>query len=157
MQQANQVLRRSTRKRPTHPSFSSVFETPPLSSKKSRKTTSTCFSTNPDATLITLPSLVLKKLLLYLDVDTLESLSNTCSFFDSLIAGRFLTSINFPFSSEFTAELAATKLVEKKPLLKLKCKKSRDDLFSINLFPGSFHPISMQEIIVGSRSNSNLS
>ena len=140
--QAHQVLRRSSRKRSIPPNLSSVFTTPPPSSKKSRKASS-LLSTNPVPTLVTLPSLVTRKLLLYLDVDALENLSATCSFFDNIIAGRFLTSINFPFSSEFTAELAATKLVEKKPLLKLKCKKSRDDLFSNNLFPGidgSFHP-----------------
>jgi len=100
---------------------------------------------------------VTRKLLLYLDVDTLESLSETCSFFDSLIAGKFLTSINFPFCSKFTAELAATRLVEKKPLLKLKCKKSRDVL---NLFSGIdeiSRPTSIHKMIVDSFHNNNLS
>jgi len=144
--QVHQVLRRSARKR----SISSVLATAPpssyRSSKRSRKTTAAVLSTNPVPTLVTLPSLVLRKLLLYLDVDTLETLSTTCSLFDTLIAGRFLTSINFPFCSEFAAELDATRLVEKKPLLKLKCKKSRK-AFSID---GITSPMSMHKLIVDS-------
>jgi len=96
---------------------------------------------------------VTRKLLLYLDVDTLESLSETCYFFDTFIAGQFVTSVNFPFSSEFTAELAATKVVEKKPLLKLKCKKSRN-AFSDD---GISRPLSMHKMIVDSFHNNNLS
>jgi len=151
--QVLQVLRRSTRKRTIPPSISSVFVTPPPSSKKSRKKTSALMSTIPAPTLVTLPSIVIRKLLLYLDVDTLESLSATCSFFDSFIASQFITSINFPFCSEFTAELATTRFVEKKPLLKLKCKKSRDlfSLFpSIDEFP---RPMSFHKMIVDSFNN----
>lgn len=155
--QVHRVLRRSTRKRALPVSFSSVFATPPPSSKKSRKTTSAILSTNPVPTLVTLPSLVIRKLLLYLDVDTLENLSLTCSFFDSLIAGQFLTSTNFPFCSEFTAELATNRLVEQKPLLKIKCKKSRD-VFS--LFPSIdefSRPMSIHKMILDSFHNNHLS
>jgi len=110
-------------------------------------------TTNQVPTLITLPSLVTRKLLLYLDVDSLESLSETCSFFDTFIAGQFVTSVNFPFNSEFTAELAATMHVEKKPLLKLKCKKSRES-FSVGI---SRPPVSMHKMIVDSFHNNHLS
>jgi len=72
-----------------------------------------------------LPRTVLARLLLFLQVDSLENLSLTCSLFDRMINGRFLTSIDFPFHSSFIKELALTDSLEKKPLLRLRCKKSR--------------------------------
>ena len=116
-----QDLRRSTRKRAIPSSLSSVFATPPPSAKKCKKTQPSPALPKPAPTLITLPDVVTEKLLMYFDVDTLERLSATCYYFDQLIAGRFLTSIDFPFHVDFNA------VFEKKPLLKMKCKKSKDD------------------------------
>ena len=85
---------------------------------------STFSSPVPAPSLITLPCLVLRKLLLYCDVDTLEKLSTTCSYFDQLISGRFITSLDFPLPLDFINEVASTSRLEKKPLLKIRCKKS---------------------------------
>jgi len=123
------VIRRSTRKRSIYCTPQSVFDTPPTTAKKSRKTSVT--SPLPVPTLIALPYVVIQTLLMYFDVDTLEILSKTCSFFDLIISGKFLTSIEFPFPMDFNKELA-TSNVEKKPLLRIKCKKSQDQF---NMFP----------------------
>ena len=80
--------------------------------------------------LTTLPNLVAKKLLMYLNVDSLESLSATCSYFDELISCRFLTSIDFPLPQEFISEVATASRLEKKPLLKLRYKKTDDELWN---------------------------
>jgi len=138
---SSQVLRRSSRKR-SMPA-ASTFRTSP-SAKKSRKLTPVpCSPVVP--TLTTLPSVVTTKLLLYLDVDTLENLSSSCSYFHQLIAGRFLTSINFPFTVDFISEMRNAACIEKKPLLKLKCKKSKDQfiIFSDYFIESniSFHKI----------------
>ena len=125
-----QVLRRSTRKRTVPASLSSIFCTPPPSAKKSRRKISS--PAVPAPTLITLPYVVTNNLLLYLDVDTLENLSKTCSFFDQMIAGRFLTSIDLPFSLDFISEVRNTDRLEKKPILKLRCNKSKQQF---KIFP----------------------
>ena len=124
-----QGLRRSSRKRAIAGSLSSVFATPPPSAKKSKKTkpAPAHTSSQPAPTLTTLPHVVTERLLLYLDVETLERLSATCFYFDQLIAGRFLTSIDIPFHVDFNAEVAAESTLEKKPLLKIKCKKSKEE------------------------------
>ena len=122
-----QGLRRSSRKRAIPSSLSSVFATPPPSAKKSKKTKPAHTSSQPAPTLTTLPHVVTERLLLYLDVETLERLSATCYYFDQLIAGRFLTSIDVPFRFDFNAEVAAVSTLEKKPLLKIKCKKSKEE------------------------------
>jgi len=86
---------------------------------------------------------------MYFDVDTLENLSATCSYFDLLISGRYLTSINFPFNVDFNAEVAATSNVEKKPLLKMRCKKSKDEFKIFPDMPDEFsEPSSIHKIIV---------
>ena len=115
------VLRRSTRKC----SMSSVFSNPPPA-KKLRKVTH--IPSQPVPTLTTLPYVVTTKLLLYLDVETLENLSSTCSFFDQMITGKFLTSINFPFPVDFISEVMNADCMDKKPLLKLRCKKDFPDM-----------------------------
>jgi len=122
-----QGLRRSSRKRALPSSLSSVFATPPPSAKKSKTTQAAANPSQPAPTLTTLPHVVTERLLLYLDVETLERLSATCYYFDQLIAGRFLTSIDVPFRVDFNAEVAAVSTVEKKPLLKIKCKKSKEE------------------------------
>ena len=94
--------------------MSSVFSNPPPA-KKLRKVTH--IPSQPVPTLTTLPYVVTTKLLLYLDVETLENLSSTCSFFDQMITGKFLTSINFPFPVDFISEVMNADCMDKKPLL----------------------------------------
>ena len=77
------------------------------------------------ACLTSLPNLVLSRLLQFLDVQSLESLSATCSMFDQLISGQYLTSISIPFSHEFVSEMKTAKSIDKKPLLKLEIGKSK--------------------------------
>jgi len=73
--------------------------------------------------LTSLPRLVLEKLLQFLDVPSLHSLSVTCSLFDQLIAGQYIISMNIPFPTEFLSELKSVSSIEKKPLLKIECRK----------------------------------
>ena len=127
---ASQDLRRSSRKRSILDATTSST-TPSV--KKSMKIP--YFLYPPVPTLTTLPEVVTTKLLLYLDVETLENLSLSCSFFEQMIAGRFLTSINFPFTVDVIYKLLSTDCVEKKPLLKLKCKKSKEQF---KVFPDNF-------------------
>jgi len=75
--------------------------------------------------LTSLPNLVLLNLLQFLDVESLENLSATCSVFDQLIAGKYLTSLSIPFSPEFVREMRTSKSIDRKPLLKLEFGKSR--------------------------------
>ena len=121
-------LRRSKRKRSIARTESSVYKT---SAKEIKRSRTALQSTIPTPSLSTLPYVVVKKLLLYMDVNTLESLSGTCSYFDGLISGRFLTSIDFPLPQDFISEVATTNRLEKKPLLKLRCKKTEDNLWTI--------------------------
>ena len=75
-------------------------------------------------TILSLPKLVLDHLFGLLDVSSLEVLGKTCSFFDAAINGVFLTSLSVPFDENFIAELGNTKVIEKKPLLRLVSNKS---------------------------------
>jgi len=124
--QVNQVpvLRRSKRKRNTSSSNPTIV-------KKSKKSRATISSPVLTPSLTTLPYLVTRILLLYLDVHTLENLSKTCSYFDQFISGRFLTSLDFPLPLDFINEVATTSRLEKKPLLKIRCKKD-GILFSLS-------------------------
>jgi len=138
------VLRRSTRKRSIPSTFNSVFSSPPPSAKKARKKlVSPPF--NPP-TLLSLPYCAISKLLQCLDVDSLENLSSTCYYFDQLIAGRFLLSIDFPFPVSFLHEVNNSKMLEKKPLLRFRCKKSIVEfmMFS-NVYP---EPFSQHKLII---------
>ena len=102
-------------------------------------------------TLLTLPYCVVKYLLLYLDVESLENLSQTCSYFDQMIAGKFLTSIDFPFPAEFIREVNGTDGIDKKPLLRLNCKKTRKVLKIFPDMPDDYsEPISFHNLIVDS-------
>merc|ERR1712183_672008 len=125
------ILRRSTRKRSIPAALATVFTSPPPSAKKSRKAPLP-FPPAPPPTLLTLPSCAITRLLLCLDVDSLENLSATCYYFDQLIAGRFLPSVDFPFPVDFMKEIMSTSCLDKKPLLKLRCKKPRDEF---KIFP----------------------
>ena len=131
------ILRRSTRKRskimenpfPTPPSTNKKKgkEKIPRESKKSKQEPHNLILTpKPPPTFLTLPDLVLKKLLLFMDVRSMENLSRTCSHFDLLINGNYLTSLSVPFDAHFMKELYQTNIIEKKPLLQLKCSKSRE-------------------------------
>ena len=93
-------------------------------------------STSTSSSLTTLPYVVVRELLMYLDVDTLESLSASCSYFDELISGRFLTSIDLPLPQYFISEVATSSRLEKKPLLKLRCKKTEENFWKI--FPTEY-------------------
>jgi len=123
----------------------SVFPTPPASRKKrGRRSTKLSLDdeksspSQPKArpkykpttapvqqpTILSLPKLVLDHLFGLLDVSSLEVLGKTCSFFDAAINGVFLTSLSVPFDENFIAELGNTKVIEKKPLLRLVSNKS---------------------------------
>ena len=134
-QSASPVLRRSTRKRSAvQQGQMSIFETPPPSNKKQRKNgvitkkskSDVIKSLLPPPTLMSLPYEVQERLLRYLDVQSLESLGKTCSHFDLMIYGRFLTTLSLPMEREFLREVKETDTLEKKPLLRLACKKPMD-------------------------------
>ena len=141
-------LRRSKRIRTSLQQQSSIFETPPASTKKQRRrkiaTTKSVpvltKNSGPPASLMSLPYEVLLKLLRYLDVESLENLGGTCSQFDLLIHGRFLTSLAIPFDESFLKEIAATDTLEKKPLLRLQCTKPRGggEVGSVQYFMNTF-------------------
>ena len=80
----------------------------------------------PSRNLLQLPLSVLEHLLLFLDVSNLELLSTTCSFFHQLISGLHITSLDFPFSTQFLTELSQSPNIEKKPLLSLRSTKTDD-------------------------------
>ena len=69
---------------------------------------------------------VLERLLLYLDVSSLEWLANSCSFFRQLVYGSCITTLEFPFSRDFIKEVAQSRAIEKKPLLRLRSSKKDD-------------------------------
>jgi len=125
-QETNQTLiipRRSNRKRRIFIPSTQTF------AKKFKKTSSTSVSPVSAPTITTLPYVVIRKLLLYFDVDTLENLCETCSYFDQFISGRFITCLDFPLPLNFINEVATTCRLEKKPLLKVRCKKTDKMLF----------------------------
>ena len=148
---ATPVLRRSTRRRTETQDtpVRSIFPTPSSTNKKkgrdkdireSKISSKDLVTQNPKSklnsliepkpTLLTLPYLVVQTLLSHLDVTSLEQLSKTCSFFDQLINGKYLTSLCVPFDAHFLKEISTTNVVEKKPLLKLRCPKS-EELFKV--------------------------
>ena len=119
---SSSVLRRSSRKRSMPAIFSSSSKPVKKTDSVSPPVTSQPF---PAPTLLSLPFCAISRLLLCLDVESLEKLSSTCYYFDQLIQGRFLTSIDFPFSASFIKEIIDSNCFDKKPLLKLSCKKSK--------------------------------
>ena len=76
-------------------------------------------SAQPSPTLQTLPKSVQEKLMTYLDIDSLQSLSETCLFYDKYINGQFHLSIKFLFDKEFLLELQSSKTIVKKHVLRL--------------------------------------
>ena len=79
----------------------------------------------PPPNLLSLPFVVQKHLLQFFDVKSLESLSSTCSFYDQMIAGSNLLALDFPLTMSMLEEIRNTDEIQKKPLLKLNCKKSK--------------------------------
>ena len=79
----------------------------------------------PRLSLMTLPSDVHYLLLQYLDVTSMRRLALTCSHFDSLIKGRYLTSVSLPMLStdSFMKEVKKAQTIEKKPLLRILRRK----------------------------------
>jgi len=134
-QETNQIIiipRRSNRKRRTIIPSTRI---PVEKFKKSRAS-----SVPPSSvTLTTLPYVVTRKLLLYFDVDTLEILSKTCSYFDQFISGRFILSLDFPLPINFITEVATSSRLEKKPILKIRCKKTDKMLFTPRSSDYMFH------------------
>ena len=63
-----------------------------------------------------------------------------------MIAGRFLMSINLPFPVNFIEEVMNTDCVYKKPLLRLRCKKTREEFKIFSNMSDDYLPISMNEI-----------
>eukprot|EP00092_Neocalanus_flemingeri_P016609 GFUD01017970.1.p1 GENE.GFUD01017970.1~~GFUD01017970.1.p1 ORF type:complete len:455 (-),score=89.61 GFUD01017970.1:131-1495(-) len=146
-QMTTPVLRRSSRKRSMPPGFSSVFTSPPPSAKKSRKDAKVPSPPVAPPTLLTLPHCAISRLLLCLDVDSLERLSATCSYFDQMIAGKFLLSISLPFPVGFIKELMDGDSFDKKPLLKLSCKKTRDHYNTFLDIPDYSEPSSFHKLL----------
>ena len=106
-------------------------KTPGKGRRKTRKISNRSIekylATSPPAqdppSLATLPGLVHQKLLTYLDVQSMESLSKTCSVFDILINGQYLTAVNIPHDVDFYKEIRKTGF-DVKPLLKLQSNKN---------------------------------
>ena len=143
--ESSPVLRRS--KRLSHPEVIEdldVFATPPPTDKKkvrgrprksldrggqssskvkARKLLPT--DQKPSPTIFDLPQLAMERILDLLDVKGIEALGQTCSFFDELICGNYITTLNFPFDESFVEAIYSTKSLDKKPLLRLVCNKSK--------------------------------
>ena len=79
----------------------------------------------PPPTFQGLPYDVLDHLLHYLDVQSLTALGRTCSQFDLMIFGRYLTSVRLPFKKNgaFMKEIRAAEVIEKKPVLRIICRR----------------------------------
>ena len=73
--------------------------------------------------LLTLPVDIQDLLFKYLDVKSLEDLSKTCTFYDQMINGRYITTMTLPFKGDFLKELQKTEVIEKKPILRLEFKE----------------------------------
>ena len=97
------------------------------SSKKKLKMTRARKELAPPETLafLGLPYDVLDYLLQFLDVQTLEALGSTCSHFDLMINGRYLTSVRLPFRMDgsFMKEIEGSEVIEKKPVLRIRCQR----------------------------------
>jgi len=91
-----------------------------------QKSLSTVILPPPPLHLLDLPYNILESLLQYLDVSSLQALSTTCSFFSNLVSGGAIVSLDFPWSPSFTAELAETATIEKKPVYRLTSLKKDD-------------------------------
>ena len=62
--------------------------------------------------------------ILFFNLQSLEALSKTCSHFDLMINGRYLTSVSFPFGGRFLNDIEKSQIFEKKSVLRLECKNN---------------------------------
>ena len=108
---------------------SSVLAPSKAPSKKKLKMTRTGKELPPPEilTFLGLPYDVLDHLLQFLDVRSLEALGRTCSHFDLMINGRYLTTVKLPFhkNGSFMKEIESSEVIEKKPVLKIRCRKAQ--------------------------------
>jgi len=72
---------------------------------------------------------VLNHLLLFLDVTSLQQLAKTCTLFDQLISGQFITNLHLPLSKEFLQEVENAEVIEKKPVLRMTVSESQLEAF----------------------------
>jgi len=150
--ESSPVLRRS--KRLSHPELIEdlgMFATPPPTDKKkprgrprksldidlksvTKRKSRKCLNTvlNPSPTIFDIPTLAMERILNLLDVKGIEALGQTCSYFDQMICGNFITSLNFPFDESFIEAINSTKSMDKKPLLRLVCNKSKARINDLN-------------------------
>ena len=80
----------------------------------------------PPITLLTLPQDVQELVFKYLDVKSMEVLSKTCTFYNQMIDGGYITTMTLPFKEDFLRELQKSKVIEKKPILRLEFKEGED-------------------------------
>ena len=76
--------------------------------------------------LVQMPALVLRRIMCFLDVASLENLAATCDFFHQLVTLRGVTTLNIPFSNKFITELNAVKTFHKKQVFRLQSLKEDD-------------------------------
>ena len=80
----------------------------------------------PVLQLVQMPALVLRRMMCFLDVASLENLAATCEFFHQLVTLRGVTTLNIPFSNKFIAELNAVKTFHKQKVYRLQSLKEDD-------------------------------
>ena len=80
----------------------------------------------PVLQLVQMPALVLRRMMHFLDVTSLENLAATCDFFRQFVTLRGVATLNIPFSSKFISELNAVKTFHKKSVFRLKSLKEDD-------------------------------
>ena len=80
----------------------------------------------PAYQLVEMPALVLKRMMHFLDVTSLENLAATCDFFHQFVMMRGVTTLDLPFSNKFIAELSSAKTFHKKEVFRLRSLKEDD-------------------------------
>ena len=80
----------------------------------------------PVLQLVQMPAVVLKRMMHFLDVTSLENLAATCDFFNQFVMMRGVTTLNIPFSNKFIAELNSVKTFHKKEVFRLRSLKEDD-------------------------------
>ena len=73
-----------------------------------------------------MPALVLKRMLQFLDVNSLENLAATCDFFNQLVATRGVTSLDLPFSSKLITAMNRVQTIHKTQVFRLRSLKVDD-------------------------------
>jgi len=85
--------------------------------------------------LCDLPLLIIRKILQFIPVDDLEILANTNRFFYNWICSEHRTSADIPFKKEDIKIMQENKIIEKKPLMKLRCKDFNSNPFFKPILP----------------------